>query len=635
MSSQESDFSRPKSAHLLEHELESIADAPVTVKDIVAELRAYGMTADKYEIGKQIGKGGMSIIYRAFHIGLKRHTVLKVANPEVMADPDLLSRFVEEARITSQLEHQNIAPITDIGLIDDKDVFYSMKLIEGEELDSILTKIAKGIPQYVQKYHLSVLLSIFRKACDACAFAHVKGIVHRDVKPENIMVSGFGEVYVMDWGLAIRESGRAAPDDVANDQLLRSATIIKVLESKEQYIRGTPAFMSPEQAWGHSERIDRRTDIFLLGATLYNIATLREPYDAATLDEIVHDARTCNFIPPVDRAPERMISEELTGIILRAMALEQEDRYQNVDDLCVDIDALMKGHAISRKKVFRGGKFLIREGEMGAEAYVIQKGLAEVYKIVNGEKHTIRNVTAGDCVGELAVIAPAPRSANVLALDDTEVIVINEDIIRQGIDGLPPWLSRIVHSLVQHLRDATISTSSAAGKDYTYHAVNQIRLLYPLLMSPQYDKANNNMRAVVDGNALISEAAMNISVERDQIAAVVEHLVRTGLLRRVEENVLTIPNFILFDMFTNLVARKQALPTTLRADRTPFLYICDRQTVLTLMHNVERDTIAKVYEVVPESINTVVGCSAWDDVPAALETCYSMITGAVAPEEKK
>ncbi len=229
-------------------------------------------------------------------IGLKHSTVLKVVLPEIMDDHDMVTRFVEEARITSQLQHGNIVPVNDIGILDNSRIFYSMYLIEGEELEAIIKELASGNKAYEKKYSMHSLLSIFRKVCDACAFAHSKKILHRDIKPDNIMVGNFGDVYLMEWGLAAREEF-IGEDVEMDDDLSQSTAIIKLLDERDQYIRATPAYMSPEQAYGKTTLLDRRTDIFLLGATLYAIATLCEPYTGDTLAEAMSYARTCNFIP--------------------------------------------------------------------------------------------------------------------------------------------------------------------------------------------------------------------------------------------------------------------------------------------------------------------------------------------------
>ena len=170
---------------------------------IIKELIKYDLTGKKYKGLKEISQGGMGIIYQAKDHGLQRNTVLKVIQSDE-ENSELYNQFIEEARITGLLEHPNIIPVHDIGVLNKNQLFFSMKYIEGLELNDIIDGLYDDDPRFYH-YSLYKLLTIFRKVCDAAAFAHSKGIIHRDIKPENIMVGEFGEVLLVDWGLAKRE----------------------------------------------------------------------------------------------------------------------------------------------------------------------------------------------------------------------------------------------------------------------------------------------------------------------------------------------------------------------------------------------------------------------------------------------
>ena len=155
----------------------------------------------KYEIGEEVARGGMGSILAARDHSIRRHVALKVMRQEQRANSESVVRFVEEAQVTGQLEHPNIIPVHELGVDGVGNVFYTMKFVEGVSLQDILEDVRAGEAPALTQYPLNHLLNIFLKICDAIAFAHSKGVIHRDLKPGNIMVGRYGEVLVLDWGL--------------------------------------------------------------------------------------------------------------------------------------------------------------------------------------------------------------------------------------------------------------------------------------------------------------------------------------------------------------------------------------------------------------------------------------------------
>jgi serine/threonine protein kinase len=188
---------------------------------------------------------------------------------KVMLQPDNTRetvRFIEEAQVTAQLEHPNIVPVHDLGIDSVGQPFYTMKLVAGITLKKVLELLSRDLPETAAKYSLGSLLTIFQKVCDAVAFAHSRGVIHRDLKPANIMLGKFGEVLVMDWGLAkiLGRKGAIATDDATTIDHLKGARS----DEEEGFatmagsVMGTPHYMSPEQARGEIDRLDARSDIF-------------------------------------------------------------------------------------------------------------------------------------------------------------------------------------------------------------------------------------------------------------------------------------------------------------------------------------------------------------------------------------
>jgi serine/threonine protein kinase len=206
---------------------------------------------ERYAVAEELGRGGMGVVYRARDRVLDRDVALKVL--AVDAAPGAAERMRREARVLARLEHPSIVPVHDVGVLPDGRVFYAMKLVRGERLDA-WTARAGGLP---------ALLRAFVRVCEAAAFAHAHGVLHRDLKPQNVMVGPFGEVLVMDWGAArLRDAGEPpAPAPPASAGGGAGATA-------HGTVLGTPGFMAPEQARGEVERVDERTDVYALGALL-------------------------------------------------------------------------------------------------------------------------------------------------------------------------------------------------------------------------------------------------------------------------------------------------------------------------------------------------------------------------------
>ena len=257
---------------------------------------------DNYEIGGEIARGGMGSILKAGDTKLKREVAIKIMALDANTDDTMRQRFLREAEVLAMLAHPNIVPIHDIVWEDGAPLFYSMKLVKGQTLQAILRDLAEGHPDALSEYTLDRLLLTFRKVCDAIAFAHSKRVLHRDLKPENIMVGEFGEVLVMDWGLAktIRQSdSETIREDESGALSLSDGLIVSLsLQTLQGAVLGTPQYMSPEQARGEVDELDERSDIFSLGSILYAILTLRPPVEGKTAQEVLEKVTRGEITPP-------------------------------------------------------------------------------------------------------------------------------------------------------------------------------------------------------------------------------------------------------------------------------------------------------------------------------------------------
>lgn len=433
-----------------------------------------GNEASKYKFQGKLISGGMGAILEMIDQDLHRPTAMKVIKPSFRNDERALIEFIREAKITAMLEHPNIVPVHELGLSDETGIYFTMKLIQGEPLNRILNEIKKGNDNYLEKYNTYSLLNIFRKICDAVDFAHSRNIIHQDIKPHNVIVGRYGEVLLMDWGLACYISDPDKEDDQSQRDTLR---YISVLTGKgKNIIQGSPAYMAPEQAGGDSSQLDKKTDIFLLAATLYHILTLEAPYAGENLEDVLQKAKQCNLIDPQKRNPDRHIPDELCRIVRKASSLKKKNRHDSVQELINDVDDVIAGRWLKQeKKIFTSGQFLMKEGDDAEEAYLITKGKVQVFRQGDGNyKVALGTLMEGDIVGEMALITDGKRSASVEALEDTETAVLTKDLLSRNLNKLPPYIEKMVSTLTRRLRTANTVTHPHLAADCSPFVLQQM-----------------------------------------------------------------------------------------------------------------------------------------------------------------
>ena len=283
---------------------------------------------------KIIGLGGMGAVFQADDPALKRKVALKILRSDCRNRQASIEKFVREARITARIDHPNIVAVHRLGVLENIGVYFTMKHINGKNLREILAQLANGDVQAAQHYTLRRLLEIFIAVCNGVAAAHDHGILHCDLKPGNVMIGNFGEVMVMDWGVA-REK---RTDDTPNAEI------------PLPQVEGTPVFMAPELLNGQLAYPDEQTDVYGLGAILYTILTYGNlPFDVSGDSEKIMMEIACGNIIPIkgNRAGKVRYRSELAAICYKAMAYDREERYKNVQELRQDIDNYLDGFTVS------------------------------------------------------------------------------------------------------------------------------------------------------------------------------------------------------------------------------------------------------------------------------------------------
>ena len=326
--------------------------AQAALQFLPAEIRG----ERKYKIVGIIAMGGMGVVLEAHDVSTRRVVAMKTLLS--MDSPEDVARFVDEAQITAQLEHPNIVPVYEVNVNELEKPFFTMKLVRGESLKQIIHGLRLERARTIERYPLNELLTIFLKVCDAMAYAHSKGVVHRDLKPENIMIGDFGEVLVMDWGLAkpLGHDANAQPTDSSARLMVESlrSSAPLAINTLPGMALGSVQFMSPEQASGNSSKVDGRTDVYALGATLYNLLTLRPPIEGADQQEMLTNAATGQITPPGEaiaghalrHLSDGKLPAMLVDTVLKAMSRDPEDRHPTVRAL----EAEVRSWLFSEKK---------------------------------------------------------------------------------------------------------------------------------------------------------------------------------------------------------------------------------------------------------------------------------------------
>lgn len=410
--------------------------------------------AENYQLGPEISTGGMGSVLEAHDGKLKRTVAIKVMLLEANANPSMRQRFIREAEVLAMLAHPNIVPIYDIVWEDGLPLFYSMKLVRGRTLQAVLTDLRKEVPEALREYTLDRLLLIFRKVCDAVAFAHSKGVLHRDLKPDNIMVGEFGEVLVMDWGLAsVTQVGRIVLNPPREgvepaEASLNERSPLACDGGAERIQRptyeawatlagavlGTPQYMSPEQARGSMAEVDELSDIYALGGILYAILTLRPPIEGKTALEVLRKVSRgeivtptalqtqsgskgksfekggvleAKHIKPLPHVRGGRVPAALSSVTMKALQRERAERYANVTSLSTDIDAYMNGFATMSEQAstLRQIQLLMLRHKVVTTslAVLLLTSLGFVWKVMASERRAQQSLaTAQNALADIA-----------------------------------------------------------------------------------------------------------------------------------------------------------------------------------------------------------------------------------------
>lgn len=298
----------------------------------------------RYRDFKPLTQGGEAILRTCVDENLGRTVVMKTLQPQFQNLETYQKRFLREARVTAQIPHPCTIPVYELSRDSEGNAYFTMKKLRGRDLSDILDRIAENDADTIRKYPIPELLQVLVKCAQCLSFAHNQGVIHRDMKPANIMIGDYGEIMVLDWGLAKVSNLR---DDDEVDQLIRSGqqTIPGRLTGRGD-VQGTPFYMSPEQAV-ETGNVDERSDIFNMGVILFEVLTGQSFMSGRNFREIRKKLTDDPPRSPRTAAPERKISHQLNAICVKAIQVNPDDRYQKMALFEQDLRAALSGQHVS------------------------------------------------------------------------------------------------------------------------------------------------------------------------------------------------------------------------------------------------------------------------------------------------
>lgn len=383
------------------------------------------------EVLALLGTGGTATVHLAQDHAIHREVALKRIRVDKPSSPRRRAEFVHEARIMGQLQHPGIVPVFQLAADESDTPYFTMEVIDGVPLRLWLADPERPVGS---RARLTEGIEVLLRVADAVAYAHSRGVIHRDIKPDNIMVGHHGRVYLVDWGLALDCEGRR--------------------EKSAEARSGTPGYLAPEQARG--EAVDELADVFGLGAVLFKIVTGTVPYRATEGAKAIEEAGLGQVMPTRSAAPPGT-PLGLLAVCDRALAPDRFARYRSVEDFQADLRKVLLEGVLLPQRRYLAGAAIVRQGEVGEEAFLVVDGICRVTQGWGPGEHVLRTMGKGELFGELALLLDEPRSANVLAETDVVVLVMDRAALEDSgaLHGFP---SVLLKSLARRFRELENST---------------------------------------------------------------------------------------------------------------------------------------------------------------------------------
>ncbi len=408
-------------------------------KKLIDRLRKTYKRKDRYHFLTGVGEGGLAVVSSFFDKILNRVVAVKELKRSKRNNPHLLKAFITEAKLISYLDHPGIVPIYDTFFEKEKKLCYSMKLIEGMRLTSLLKYRSKGKDD--SGVSLSKFLEIYMKICETLSYVHDKGVIHLDIKPDNILIGKYGEVMIMDWGNA-----RLYDKKPYFDYFSRHMDDIKMAnldKEAEHMILGTPHYMSPEQTSSSRDMLTPSSDIFSAGIILYQILTGVHPFaHVDETQEIMVEIRS--FSPKPAHKVNTDIPLRLSMICEHMLEKDHRLRYRSLKEVLEDLDDFYNSGQAFETRTYQKDEIIVKEGDEGHYSFKILTGNVEVSKAADGKKKVLAELGMDEIFGELAIFTKQPRSATVTALEPTTIRIMDKESVEKELQKLSPWVGSMI-----------------------------------------------------------------------------------------------------------------------------------------------------------------------------------------------
>ena len=335
----------PLRTHLVRSGVISKEQALTVARKSVFRPSVSGLQGTGYELGEVIGRGVNGVVHLATDTSLRREVALKLhSSGAEMSNVDLL-RFTHEAQVTGQLGHPGVVPVYDLGTLPDGRPYYTMRKIDGDSLKDVFAAIKAKDPQFVSRWTLSHMVVVLLGVAQALAFAHDRGVIHRDVKPANIMAGDYGEVLLLDWGVA-RVLGTSQGGDTPVDTWRSVGGEDLTVDGT---VAGTPAYMAPEQARGDIEAIGPAADVYSIGVILYEFLCGKRPFRARNIQGLLDMVVSDTIVPIAQRELKHSLPPALDKLCMRCLSKKPADRFANGGELATALEEYVEGSRNQRE----------------------------------------------------------------------------------------------------------------------------------------------------------------------------------------------------------------------------------------------------------------------------------------------
>lgn len=415
--------------------------------NITNTIVAFLKNPERYSKLRELGAGSIGKVHAVFDNFLQRVVAHKLMKQEHLNNNNILQTFGNEIRLMGRLSHPGILPVYDAMLGERGEPSYIMRYAEGQDLATLI-QMPKGRLDSVA-LPLEQAVRILVKLCETLAYAHDHGVLHLDLKPENIMLGRYGEVLIMDWGAA------RVYDTVKYEAGIKQHTGDSVhIEHKHEnrnLLIGTPAYMSPEQLKSPRDQLKPASDIFSIGILFYQMITGQHPFKERVFEKL--SAKIEKFDPPAAHEVNPDIPHNLSRICERMLKKKPEERYASFREVIQDIDDYQRSGAGAPTRNYAAGETIFKEGDPGDFVCIVVSGKVEISVRKNGKAHVIARLGPNEPFGELAALTGNPRTATATALESSVIRMISKQDIAMEIENLSPWVGSMVKALSKRFID--------------------------------------------------------------------------------------------------------------------------------------------------------------------------------------